>query len=70
MPRRGTIAADIADFLGGKRNGATIDDIERYLIGVRRSPVLRHSVRAAIQQHLGDQGLFVRVGRAKYALKR
>jgi hypothetical protein len=71
MPRPGTIVADICDFLGEKRGGATVEEIMRYLAGVRRTPVLRHSVRSAIQQHLGEKGqaLFVRVGRGKYDLK-
>jgi hypothetical protein len=72
MPRRGTIAADIETFLGKKNTGATTREIREALDGVRRSEVLPHSVRSALYQHLDDQGdrLFVRVGRAKYALRK
>jgi hypothetical protein len=72
MPREGTIAADIADYLNEKRDGATVAEIAQHLVGVRRMPVLRHSVRSAIQQHLDDKGsgLFVRVGRARYTLRK
>jgi hypothetical protein len=72
MPRRGTIAADIESFLGTKSKGASAREIREALDGVRRSEVLPHSVRSALYQHLDDQGdrLFVRVGRAKYALRK
>ncbi len=71
MPRRGTIAADITDFLGKKKYGATTDEIRTALDGVRRSEVLAHSVRSALYQHLDDKGdgLFVRLGRGRYGLK-
>lgn len=71
MPRQGTIAADITDFLGREANGASVNEIVDALATVRRSPVLRHSVRSALYQHLdgnGD-GLFIRLGRGRYALK-
>ncbi len=72
MPRPGTIAADIEDYLGNKPNGAIVRDIAKALAGVRRAPVLRHSVRSAIYQHLDDQGgsLFVRLDRGRYGLQR
>ena len=72
MPRRGTIAADIADFLARRKNGATTNEIRQALDGVRRSEVLPHSVRSALYQHLGDKGerLFVRLDRGRYGLRR
>jgi hypothetical protein len=72
MPRQGTLAADIADFLGTKKNGATTEEIREVLDGIRRSQVLAHSVRSALYQHLDDNGerLFVRVGRGRYALRK
>ena len=72
MPRTGTIAADIADFLRRKRGGATTREIHVALSGVRRSEVLPHSVRSALYQHLDDRGdqLFVRLGRGRYGLRR
>ncbi len=72
MPRPGTMAADIEDYLTNKKEGALIEDIACALAQVRRSPVLRHSVRSAIYQHLNGQGgnLFVRLSRGRYGLKR
>ena len=72
MPRPGTIAADIVDFLRRRRRGASTEEITEALRGVRRSPVLPHSVRSAIYQHLGNNGdrLFKRVGRGRYALRK
>lgn len=72
MPRPGTIAADIEDYLAGEPNGARISDIVEALAAVRRSPVLRHSVRSAIYQHLdgGDSNLFVRLDRGRYGLRK
>jgi hypothetical protein len=71
MPRPGTIAADIENYLTGKPDGARIREIVQALAGVRRSPVLRHSVRSAIYQHLdGEAGLFVRLARGRYGLRR
>lgn len=72
MPRQGTYAADIADFLRRKRKGATTEEIREALRGVRRSEVLAHSVRSALYQHLGDKGerLFVRLGRGRYGLRK
>lgn len=71
MPRPGTIAADIEDYLRGKRAGARIGEIAGGLANVRRSPVLRHSVRSAIYQNLEGSGhrLFVRMERGRYGLK-
>lgn len=72
MPRVGTLPADIADHLEGKRDGATIEQIVEALSRVRRAPVLRHSVRSAIYQHLdgAGQGLFVRMARGRYGLRK
>jgi hypothetical protein len=72
MPRQGTIAADIANFLRNKKNGATTREIREALDGVRRSVVLAHSVRSALYQHLDDSGerLFVKLGRARYGLRK
>jgi hypothetical protein len=72
MPRRGTIAADIADFLRDRKQGGTTGEITAALKRVRRSPVLPHSVRSALYQHLDDKGekLFVRLGRGRYGLRR
>lgn len=72
MPRRGTIAADIADFLRRKKRGATTAEIRDALRGVRRSEVLAHSVRSALYQHLDENGdsLFVRLGRGRYGLRK
>jgi hypothetical protein len=70
MPRAGSISSDIVDYLAGGRQ-ASIQEIADALAKVRRSPVLRHSVRSALYQHMGESGerLFVRVGRAEYALR-
>jgi len=72
MPRTGTLPSDIAEFLRGKRAGATIEQIADAMSSVRRSPVLRPSVRSAIYQHLDSQGsqLFVRIGRGRYGLQK
>jgi len=71
MPRRGTMTADIVDFLSRKKGDATIGEICKALSGVRRSEVLPHSVRATLYRHLGESGeqLFVRLGRGRYGLK-
>jgi hypothetical protein len=71
MPRTGTIPADIADFLSRKHNGASTEEIRDALAKVRRSPVLAHSVRSALYQHLDQNGekLFVRLGRGRYGLR-
>ena len=72
MPRTATLAADIEKLLAGRRNGATIKDITSELRRVRRAPVLRHSVRSAIYQHLDErgEGLFARLDRGRYTLRR
>lgn len=72
MPRHGTIAADIANFLLNKKGGATTREIREALDGVRRSEVLAHSVRSALYQHLDPNGerLFVKLGRARYGLRK
>jgi hypothetical protein len=72
MPRQGSIAADIVDYLGRKKGGATTVEINEALRDVRRSTVLPHSVRSALYQHLDDNGerLFVRLGRARYGLRK
>lgn len=71
MPRVGTITSDIVDYLAGRRQ-ASVGEIADALVKVRRSPVLRHSVRSALYQHMGEEGerLFVRVGRGEYALRK
>lgn len=71
MPRKGTIAADIVDFLRHKKNGATTLEIREALGEVRRSEVLPHSVRSALYQHLdgNGEGLFVKLGRGHYGLR-
>lgn len=72
MARAGTLPADIADYLGGRSDPATIEEIAAALRQVRRSPVLRHSVRSAIYQHADGHGsnLFVRTGRGRYRLQK
>jgi hypothetical protein len=72
MPRAGTMAQDIVDYLTRVRRSASIAEISEALAKVRRTPVLRHSVRSALYQHLGESGerLFVRVERARYGLRR
>jgi hypothetical protein len=71
MPRVGSISSDIVDYLT-RQHEATIEELTTALAKVRRSPVLRHSVRSALYQHLGEDGerLFVRVGRGQYALRK
>jgi len=71
MPRPGTIAADIEHYLKAKRDGARIGEIASELANVRRSPVLRHSVRSALYQNLEGSGheLFTRLERGVYGLK-
>jgi hypothetical protein len=70
MPRAGTMAQDIVDYLTRVRRSASVAEISEALTKVRRSPVLRHSVRSALYQHLDESGggLFVRVERGHYAL--
>jgi hypothetical protein len=72
MPRPGTIAADIKDYLEKQDDGATLGQISDELKSVRRSPVFRPSVRSAIYQHMGQRGdaLFVRLARGRYGLRR
>lgn len=72
MPRKATIAADIVNFLGPRKDGATTGEIREALRAVRRSDVLPHSVRSALYQHLGDNGqrLFVKLGRGRYGLQK
>lgn len=72
MPRPTTIAADIESYLEDRSDGAGIGEITAALKQVRRSAVLRPSVRSAIYQHLGDrgEGLFVRLGRGRYGVRR
>lgn len=71
-PRPGTIPADIADYLRRRSKGSTVAEIAEGLRGVRRTEVLQHSVRSALFQHLDERGarLFVRVARARYALRK
>jgi hypothetical protein len=71
MPRPGTMAADIEDFLSSKPGGGSLKEITEALGVVRRSPVLNHSVRSAIYQHLDGSGarLFVRLARGRYGLR-
>lgn len=71
MPRKGSIASDVEDYLRGRRAPASIDELVDGLNGVRRFPVLRHSLRSALYQHLDRRGdrVFVRVGRGRYALR-
>lgn len=66
------MAADIRHLLAKKRNGASTEEIREGLATVRRSPVLPHSVRSALYQHLDDKGerLFVRLGRGRYGLRK
>jgi len=66
------MAADIASFLEKKSRGATTREIREALGEVRRSEVLAHSVRSALYRHLDDNGerLFVRLGRARYGLRK
>lgn len=72
MPRQGTLAADIAEYLKNQHTGATVEQITNALGEVRRTTVLPHSVRSALYQHLGDSGdcLFIRLGRGRYELKK
>jgi hypothetical protein len=72
MTRAGTMAQDIVDYLMRIRRSASIAEISEALAKVRRTPVLRHSVRSALYQHLDEGGerLFVRVERGRYALRR
>jgi hypothetical protein len=72
MPRTGTIAADIRDYLEKNGDGAGLQEITEALKQVRRSAVLTPSVRSAIYQHLDERGdgLFVRLGRGRYGLRR
>jgi hypothetical protein len=72
MPRSATLASDIEAYLTDKPNGALIRDIASALVRVRRSPVLRHSVRSALYQHLDGRGgdLFVRLERGRYGLQK
>lgn len=72
MPRQGTIAADIRDFLRKNKQGASTEEIRTALDGMRRSEVLPHSVRSALYQHLDTKGdqLFVRLGRGRYGLRK
>ncbi len=72
MPRAGTIAADASAYLKRKRGDASLQEIADALGEVRRTPVLRHSVRSSIYQHADGKGadLFVRVGRGRYELRK
>jgi predicted Zn-ribbon and HTH transcriptional regulator len=72
MPRNATLAADIENFLRKKKGGATTREICEALDGVRRSEVLAHSVRSALYRHLDPEGerLFVKLGRARYGLRK
>lgn len=72
MARAGTIRADIVTFLRNRSDGATIDEITLAVNEMRRFEVPPHSIRSALYQHLdrsGD-GLFRRVSRGRYALRR
>jgi hypothetical protein len=66
------MAADINDYLSDKPDGALVREIVAALAKVRRSPVLDHSVRSAIYQHMDGQGdgLFVRVAHGRYRRSR
>ncbi len=70
MTRTGSIPADICDFLRDRPDGASIGEIAAALSEVRRSEVLRPSVRSAIYQHREQtgEGLFRQVSRGRYAL--
>lgn len=72
MPRPGTIAADIRDYLAETDAGAGLGEITEALKEVRRAPVLSPSVRSAIYQHLNERGerLFTRTGRGRYGIRR
>lgn len=71
MPRPGSLPADLVSALEKQPDGATIAELVASLNEVRRFPVLRHSVRSALYQHLDGQGemLFKRLARGRYALK-
>lgn len=71
MPRKGTIAADIVNFLRTNEGSATTHEIREALAGIRRSEVLPHSVRSTLYQHLDENGerLFVKLGRGHYGLR-
>ena len=73
MPRHGSITWDIAEYLKGKPDGATMPDIVK-AVQRRRGSVLPHSVRSAVYSHL-DKGenVFERIGqprRSRYRLKK
>lgn len=72
MPRPGSNAAQIHRYLARRDEGATLPEIVAALRASRGEAVLPHSVRSAVYAHLDDRGerLFVRTGRARYAVRR
>jgi hypothetical protein len=72
MARAGTIHADIVCFLRERPDGAAIEEITLAVNEMRRFEVPPHSIRSALYQHLGQagDGLFRRVSRGRYALRR
>jgi hypothetical protein len=72
MPRRGSIASAVYEFLSRRHAGATLAEIRAAVAGKRDEQVLPHSVRSAIYAHLDDNGerLFARVGHAKYTVQK
>ncbi len=71
VPRAGSVAAEVVEILRRKPGGASLAEL-RETIAARRGPVLPHSLRSAVYAHLDDagEGLFVKVGRSRYALKK
>ena len=72
MPRKGSIASAVHDYLLRRRGGATLEEIRTAVADKRGGVVLPHSVRSAVYAHLGDNGerLFTRVGHAKYVARK
>lgn len=74
MPKQGSIAWDVAKYLKGKPDGATMPEIHKAVIRRRGSGVLPHYVRSAVYSHLGKGSDTVeRVGelrRSRYRLKK
>lgn len=71
MPRAGSLASDICDFLRHRDGAAELKEIITGLNEVRRFRVLPHSVRSALHQHLDERGeqLFTRTSRGCYELR-
>jgi len=72
MPRPGSHAALVHQYLTRRRNGGTLPEIVTALREARGPNFLPRSVRSAIYTHLVDRGerLFVKAGRARYAVRR